>query len=801
MPFVDAAALAERANNLGPLNGLRQVRVSLDETTSPPSAIIDASFWNLNHLAAIAADAAKPSALFPITGGHRVAAGPSTGMVQVIAIQTTAVPEVLRLVVSPIGDYSTYTLSVSYTGIDPLFASIDLKFRPGCFSVDCAPDWTPRAAPDPALAIDTLARDYDSFRHLLIGAMQRRIPGWQATSEADLSVTLLDLFSAAADELADYQDRVMNEAYLATARNRVSLARHARLVDYHVHQGNQARTVLAMRVASAQVNLPAGIAVGVDDPDARAGTTFVTVEGGPMLAALNDVSLYTWDDARPALAKGDTSADLELPTLAQATEVAQHIDALLGDPDRPFPPRLLIQEELDPRTGGVAARDPNKRQILHLVSAQVIGDPQHPTAAIVRVRWRAEDALRWDFCFVETPVGGGAKLRDVSLFHGNLVMATSGAATKATFRVPTPEAPLLPGELPARETQRWGTVCVLPPEHTLLYLDTPPDGTAIPRSTLALAIEDPATGIVDRGWEERISLVGSPPGARHFAVETDELLRSTIRFGNGTNGRSLPRGALVRATWRAGLGPDGNIGRDRLVRCTEPDVASVWNPFDAANGRAPERAEEIRRNAPEAYRYKQLRAVTLADYVARAQEVPGVQRAAATYLWTGSWRTVRITIDPVGTETLDPALAERVAAHLEAMRLIGEDLEIRPPIFVPLRIELVVCLGDAVWPDDIRFAIEEELSDGWTRDGRRGLFHPDNWTFGQPLHESEIAGRLARVTGVEHIARVRIARWNAATPGDARQIEVGANEIIQVRNDPDHLERGFIELDLVGGRR
>src|SRR5205823_6170458 len=127
-------------------------------------------------------------------------------------------------------------------------------------------------------------------------------------------------------------------------------------------------------------------------------------------------------------------------------------------------------------------------------------------------------------------------------------------------------------------------------------------------------------------------------------------------------------------------------------------------------------------NAPEAYRQHQLRAVTLADYVARAEEVDGVQREAASYMWTGSWRTVRITVDPRGTEVLEPELAAAVATHLEPLRLIGEDLEIRPPLYVALRIELTVCLREDVWSEDVRFAILEELADGYTWDGRLALF-------------------------------------------------------------------------------
>jgi hypothetical protein len=74
------------------------------------------------------------------------------------------------------------------------------------------------------------------------------LPGWNSTSEADLDQVLLELFSVAADELSDYQDRVMNEAYLVTSKKRVSLARHARLMNYFIHQGNQAQTIVALNV-------------------------------------------------------------------------------------------------------------------------------------------------------------------------------------------------------------------------------------------------------------------------------------------------------------------------------------------------------------------------------------------------------------------------------------------------------------------------------------------------------------------------------------------------------------------------
>lgn len=779
MPFRDQTALADRVKTLGALNGLRELRLTLDLAASPPRAMIDLRFWNTNELAAIVADPAAPAITFPISGGSRLRGGRSAGMVQATSIAVTADPAVLRLEVSPIGDYSTYTLSVDHAGIDPLFSSLDFKFRPGCFSIDCAPEWTPPPPPDPSPQFDLLARDYESYRHALVVAMQKRVPGWMPTSDADLSVTLVDLFSASGDELADVQDRVMNEAYLSTARRRVSLARHTRLVDYYIYEGNQASTTLAFRVV-ANDTLDAGFAVATA-ADAATGSTFVTIEASPLRPALNDIPLYTWDDAIPALAAGDTSADLAFSSVVEADAYVAQVVA------EPLP-RLLLQEERDPDFGNPAGRDPRKRQLLRLTGATRVTDPQHPTQGIVRVTWDRGDALRADYCFVEAARPGHPRLEGVTLFHGNLALATSGAVVKGRSLVAVPT--------------QWGTVCALTTDLPLLYRATARDGATPTHSTLEVEV---TVGIETTMWTETISLVHSEPADKHFAVETDELLRSVIRFGIGPNGMALPADATVSATWRTGLPLDGNVGRDRLVYVvpTTPQaskIVSVWNPFDADNAQGPEPPSEIRRNAPEAYRQHQLRAVTLADYVARAEEVDGVQRAAASYMWTGSWRTVRITIDPRGTEVLEPELADAVATCLEPLRLIGEDLEIRPPLYVPLRIELTACLREDVWPEDVRFAILEELADGYTRDGRLALFHADNWTFGKPLYASELAGRLQLVGGVEHIARIRITRWDAASPGDGRFVEVAANEIISVQNDPDRMERGFIELVLEGGR-
>jgi predicted phage baseplate assembly protein len=229
--------------------------------------------------------------------------------------------------------------------------------------------------------------------------------------------------------------------------------------------------------------------------------------------------------------------------------------------------------------------------------------------------------------------------------------------------------------------------------------------------------------------------------------------------------------------------------------------ARVWNPFDVTDGTAPEPAAEVIRRAPEAYRFRQLRAVTLADYVRRAEEVEGVSRAAAAYAWTGSWRTVRVTVDPEGGTELDDALRGAVSVHLEAVRLIGEDLELRAPDFVPLEVTVVACVHPDYWVEDVRFEVLDALSSGWTQDGRMGFFHPDQWTFGQELRASQVIGVVQAVPGIDHVDAVRMRRWRTAAAPVTEIVHLRPNEIVLVRGDPDRMEDGAVVLDLRGGRR
>lgn len=820
-----------RAEGLSKGNGMRLVLVTLD--TANQRTQLEVEFYNENLLAGIAAGVADGSLVlaevFWIEDGGRV----SAKLLPVIELSHAG--NTLLLKVDGIGDYSTYTLKTDYQEsgekcIDPLFGSIPFKFRPGCFNNNCS---KVEGAPEAAIApkIDYLARDFSSFKHVLLNLMRDRVPGWEPTSEADLDQVLIDLLAADGDELSDFQDRVMNEAFFGRARKRVSLARYGRLMDYHIHQGNQAETWLAIEVkgsSSITVDYDFGVWTGSDWSDSDSAIFMFSKysnKGNPgsgeigkvrqLSPSLNSISFFDWGETATALEVGATQADVVLPGLPTeaAAEELKDLFHLQGVT------HLVLEQKLNPDTGTANGVDVTARQLLELLpgesGAVVVEDPS-TDQFFVRISWRQEDALRQRFCFL-TECGGNS-VKDVSVFTGNLVKVSYGRPYRCTFRAegealgPTDMSQLVGLSESSFEETKWGAICVIP-ESPLAYRQTEAGGEEESWTSLTVDV-----GELKGSWREQIDLIESKSGDQHFIVETDEEQVSRIRFGNGVNGESLPADEAITCAYQVGLGSAGNVGIDTITgfNATALEIKSVRNPFDVVDGCDPESQEEILRRVPLAYQYKQLRAVTLCDYRARAEELQEVSQAKASYSWTGSWRTVRVAIDPVGSNELDSETRKQITEHLDAVRLIGEDVEVRGARYVPLDIQLKLCVHHEYWVGDVLEELLTAFSSSTTLDGQLAFFHPDLWTFGQPLHASQIMARALSIEGVERVSELSMRRWNTGSgltstvisisaedipESIVDELGVDADEIIQVENNPDCLENGTITFELKGGRR
>src|SRR4029078_12609758 len=117
------------------------------------------------------------------------------------------------------------------------------SFKAACPSeFDCrtAPDCPPLLRDEPAL--DYLAKDYQSFRRLMLDLLAEPNPSWQERLPADLGMTVVELLAYAADYLSYFQDAGPGtEGYLDTCLHRISAARHGRLIDYAMGQGTNAK--------------------------------------------------------------------------------------------------------------------------------------------------------------------------------------------------------------------------------------------------------------------------------------------------------------------------------------------------------------------------------------------------------------------------------------------------------------------------------------------------------------------------------------------------------------------------------
>lgn len=791
---VDQEALAARARELTTLNGIKLARVS---SVSVAETELEVHFYNAVELAdilALVGAGVDAWNIFEIEGGVRLPAGDAEGEVRVETIAAGSSGTSLNLTIRPTGDYSTYLLRLDHANIDPVFAQSPFKFRPGCFTNGCSRD----EVSGPALVgpvIDYLAKDYESFKHLLSTAIAERVEGWTPTSEADFTQVLIEVIAAVADELSDYQDRVSQEAFIARARKRVSLARHARLMDYHIHEGNQATTWLALTViGSGTHTLDAGFEAATAASGSESRTAFVTLEDHSVSSVANELRLYSWSASRPALSAGETTADVAVASLADAEALRDLIER--GDLTH-----MIVEQQRDPETGNTLGADRSNRELLELVvdaefpevgEDPLIGDPS-ASRHYVSIKW--SQGLAHAYCFV---LAEGVE--DGAAFLGNVVPVHQGEIVELTFR---DEADMRSGDQMLVRTSRWGSTARLPADMPLLYrpTETNPPGQTPTHSSVSLRVFR-SDGTEETGWDEQPNLIHSDGQATHFIVETDETRQSLVRTGNGLNGRDVPEGGHVVVRFQTGYGPDGNVGADTLTEFDgSPIVSACRNPLDVTDGLAFEPSERIIRYVQEAYRARQLRAITLGDYVDRAEEVEGVSRAAAFYKWTGSWRAVRVVIDAEGGDSMFAEVAARVREYLEPVRLIGEDLEIRSPTSVGVEIEMTVCVDSDTWPEDVREDLTRAFGTGANTEGELAFFHSDLWTFGQALHASQLVGAALSVPGVEHVISVRMRRWSEQGPFLTEVLEVADDEIIRVDNDPDAMENGTITFQIKSAHR
>jgi hypothetical protein len=633
---------------------------------------------------------------------------------------------------------------------------------------------------------------------------------------------------------------VATESYLGTARRRTSVRRHARLVDYTMHDGSNARawvqvvaqpgvsnvklkkivngrvtkllTRTATQPAVMQLSSPAYEKALRARPQ-----VFELMHDITLFAAHNEMKFYTWSALECCLPKGATRATLRgsLPNLKP------------GDV-------LILAEVRGPLTGQPEDADPTHRCAVRLIAVKQSFDPlfgpltsppNQNAVLLTEITWHQDDALPFALCI--SARNGTALYENVSVALGNIVLADHGLTIEAEELPPVPFPNPALAKVAATSDSRCAerTVTLTPPRfrpslrQSPLSHAAPFDPEKPPASanatmhwatdSLLPVITLTAPAVNAEVWQPKRDLLSSHDNATEFVVEIETDGQAFLRFGDNNSGARPESGTGFIATYRTGNGVVGNIGADSLAHLVSNDagisdqvIAGVRNPLPARGGLEPESMEQVRQNAPQAFR-TQERAVTTDDYAAVALRCSSeVQRAAATMRWTGSWRTVFLTVDRIGGKEVDDSFETNIRQCLERFRMAGHDLEVDGPRYVPLEVEMIVCVKAGYLVSDVKAALLEVFSNRVLPDGRRGIFHPDNFTFGQPVFLSRLMAAAQAVTGVDSVEVTKFQRQGRGSDEAIKsgRLELGRLEIAQLDNDPNFRERGSFNLMMRGGR-
>ena len=527
------------------------------------------------------------------------------------------------------GDFSTYTLRLTgIENIDPRYDRAEFSFKVNCPSdLDCAPACTcePQVFAEPE--INYLAKDYQSFRQLILDRLSILMPDWKERHVPDIGIMLVEVLAYVGDYLSYYQDAVATEAYLDTARQRISVRRHARLVDYLLHEGCNARAWVCVEV-DADLELDASdvsfvtstedaimqsrIALKWEDLSTVLDENYevfepvVTDRSKPIqvFKAHNRIRFYAFGERYCCIETGSNSATLldewivtEVPE--NGSQAAKYYKDQ-KDPYQNSTPKtkkkferalklkpgdvLIFEEVIGPVTGLEADADPMRRHAVRITSVKPGEDKLRKTEEgypipYVEIEWAPEDALPFTFCI--STIGGAPDcdyLINVSVARGNVILCDHGKTQRPEDLGPIPVSRT---EAVCECVDEAGDVQIIPGpfpsalrKSPITYCDRLPKDKPHWASATSMLMQDPRQALAHvhvtseppYDWENRYDLIASGPDDKHFVVEIDNFGKAHLRFGNGELGFQPAAGTTFRVTYRVGNGIAGNVGAESITR-------------------------------------------------------------------------------------------------------------------------------------------------------------------------------------------------------------------------------------------
>ena len=326
-----------------------------------------------------------------------------------------------------------------------------------------------------------------------------------------------------------------------------------------------------------------------------------------------------------------------------------------------------------------------------------------------------------------TPPLADALRRDSVVVHGNVALASHGEAVSQVLGAGNASQPFQKFELKQ-----------LP----LTYRSAANEIGAAAELTVRVG------GVA---WKEKPTLYGTTAIDRAYTLSTDEQGRMFVGFGDGLSGARLPSGTNnVQATYRKGLGIDGNVAAGSLTQLmTRPlGLKSVANPLAAEGGTDPEPAGAARQSIPLTTRTLG-RAVSVLDYEDFARAYSGIAKAQAGVLQVTGVQTVAITLAAPLGKPLTPA-SPVWTNLLDALKASGDPhvpvtlLALQQSTF---RLGLKVKCDPDFESTKVLLAVEAAL---------RAHFSFDARELGQTVQQSDVIATAQAVPGVVAVDLTRL---------------------------------------------
>ena len=255
-------------------------------------------------------------------------------------------------------------------------------------------------------------------------------------------------------------------------------------------------------------------------------------------------------------------------------------------------------------------------------------------------------------------------------------------------------------------------------------------------STLEVRVDDVL-------WDEASSLNDLVDSSREYILRIDERGTARIIFGDGKKGARLPTGQEnIVATYRCGLGPEGNVraGCLSLLQSRPPGIRSVTNPAAASGAAAPESIFLAKRNAPRTL-MTLGRLVSLLDYESFAKSFVGIGKAKATEILMEQGKKIHITVSAQDGSRIDSnsEIFKNLQRAIENRRRPVDRVEICSYRLLTFKIEASLAIDRHFDAEEVKRQSVMALRDTFSFSRR---------SYGQDVTASEIIACLQKVDGV-----------------------------------------------------